>query len=405
METKQNKLYLKDVSLSGYKSIEDVHIEFEEGLNIIIGKNAAGKTNFLQFLNKSLLLDYKALNNFKTSLKFQNGKEILLETTRTIAVQDLFNENNKEANVKSKLYISKKLVKEVKGEETSIGEKLVNNDVKIYSSFLCHGIPNEYLLADKPISFKVNSSDRISLELFNLLRTESLSYFTKSFAINVILAILDKTGLKDDFTTSTIKKALSKVFKSMEGLKIALQRYSPIEDLRFSDNFNIFINENREDFQVNNIFLEFKIAGDWLPFSSLSDGTKRLFFIISEIFEIPQDIRVKPTNQRHYYGRDEISRIVLIEEPELGIHPHQFHKLLEFLKESSSKMQIIMTTHSPQALDSIDQDELQRIIIAYSTPENGTKLRHLNNSELFKANEYIKDDFLSDYWLYSDLEE
>ena len=98
METKQNKLYLKDVSLSGYKSIEDVHIEFEKGLNIIIGKNAAGKTNFLQFLNKSLLLDYKALNNFKTSLKFQNGKEILLETSRTIAVQDLFNENNKEAN-------------------------------------------------------------------------------------------------------------------------------------------------------------------------------------------------------------------------------------------------------------------------------------------------------------------
>ena len=405
MENNQNILYLKDVNLSGYKSIEDVHIEFENGLNIIIGKNAAGKTNFLQFLNKSLLLDYKALNNFKTSLKFQNGKEILLETSRTIAVQDLFNENNKEASVKSKLFIANKLIKEIKGAETTIGEKLTNNKINLFSSFLCHGIPNEYLLADKPISFKVNNTDRISSELFSLLRTESLSYFTKCTAINIILTILDKTSIKDDLSISVIRKSLSKVFKTMEGLKIALQRYSPIEDFRFSENFNIFISENKDEFQVNNLFLEFKISGDWLPFSSLSDGTKRLFYIISEIFEIPQDSNVKQTNQRHYYSRDLISRIVLIEEPELGIHPHQFHRLLEFLKECSSKMQIIITTHSPQALDSLDQDEMNRIIIAYSTPENGTKLRHLNESELYKASEYIKDDFLSDYWLYSDLEE
>ena len=40
-------LYLKRVQLSGYKSIEEVEIEFQKGFNIIIGKNAAGKTNFV----------------------------------------------------------------------------------------------------------------------------------------------------------------------------------------------------------------------------------------------------------------------------------------------------------------------------------------------------------------------
>ena len=149
----------------------------------------------------------------------------------------------------------------------------------------------------------------------------------------------------------------------------------------------------------------FKIEGNWLPFSNLSDGTKRLFYIISEVFENDENPNIRPTNVDRYAGQTEISRIILIEEPELGIHPHQFHKLMEFLKIESERKQIIVTTHSPQALDSINQNELNRIIIAYSTnSKEGTKLRHLNENELIKANEYIKDDFLSDYWLYSDLE-
>lgn len=406
MENRDNKLYLKNVSLSGYKSIDDVQIEFSPGLNIIIGKNAAGKTNFLQFLNKSLLLDYSTLNNFNTKLIFQNGKEVTLEASRAIDIQDLFNENKKETNVKSNLYISNKSVRDKKGEETSIKDKLINKNIIFSSSFLCHGIPKEYLLMDTPFTFKADKNGN-SNELFNLLNSNTLPYFTKNFVINLILEIMEKVSVSEtkDFTNSSIRKTLSKVFKIMEGVKVALKRYSPIEDIRFSDNYNVFITENKESYQVNNLFLEFKINGNWLPFTSLSDGTKRLFYIISEIFEIPDDTNIKESNNGRYYGPTRISRIILIEEPELGIHPHQFHRLLEFLKESSKRMQVIITTHSPQSLDTIDQDELYRIIIAYSTPENGTKLRHLNKEELYKANEYIKDDFLSDYWLYSDLEE
>lgn len=63
-----------------------------------------------------------------------------------------------------------------------------------------------------------------------------------------------------------------------------------------------------------------------------------------------------------------------------------------------------MTTHSPQALDSLENNELDRIVIAYTSPNLDTQFRHLNEGELSKAHEYIKEDFLSDYWLYSDLE-
>jgi putative ribosome biogenesis GTPase RsgA len=41
------KVYLKHVRLRGYRTILDTRIDLEPGLNIIIGKNGVGKSNFL----------------------------------------------------------------------------------------------------------------------------------------------------------------------------------------------------------------------------------------------------------------------------------------------------------------------------------------------------------------------
>jgi len=42
--------FLQHVSLKNYKSIKDVEIDFKPGLNIIIGKNSSGKTNFIDIM-------------------------------------------------------------------------------------------------------------------------------------------------------------------------------------------------------------------------------------------------------------------------------------------------------------------------------------------------------------------
>ncbi len=47
-----NKLYLKNVYLDNYKTINKFSTEFKDGLNIIIGKNGSGKTNFFEYMNK-----------------------------------------------------------------------------------------------------------------------------------------------------------------------------------------------------------------------------------------------------------------------------------------------------------------------------------------------------------------
>ena len=95
--------------------------------------------------------------------------------------------------------------------------------------------------------------------------------------------------------------------------------------------------------------------------------------------------------------------MILLEEPELGIHPHQLFKILQFLKDQSLEKQIIISTHSPSALDILSDTELDRITIARF--EKGTKFNKLTKAQIDKARKYIKDvgDF-SSYWLHSDLE-
>jgi AAA15 family ATPase/GTPase len=50
MPTKELSFYLKKVNLKGFKSIESLTVELENGLNILIGKNLSGKSNFLEGL-------------------------------------------------------------------------------------------------------------------------------------------------------------------------------------------------------------------------------------------------------------------------------------------------------------------------------------------------------------------
>ena len=387
-------LYLKEAKLSGYKSIKDVQIKFQKGINIIIGKNAVGKTNFLSFLHKCLSLDFQDFNNFKSFLSFQNGKNITIETNKNIALEDFFKKSNFISEVESILNIGGK---EIKGERAVIEEEISKNSILFDSDFLHHGIAKDYLIVDKPANW-IFEKNKISNDLSKILRDRSNPYFLRCFIIDLV----GRTIEIDILTKENIKNIVSNSFLKYTKLSEVLAKYSPIQDFRVSDNFNVFVNEDKNIFTLSNLFLEFKIDGQWFPFSSLSDGTKRLFYIISEVFD-DYFLEPSPTSEGFFRIKNEVSRIILLEEPELGIHPHQFHLLLEFLKIESKNKQIIITTHAPQALDSIEENELGRIILAY-TSNDGTSFRHLNEDELLKAKKYTKENYLSDYWLYSDLE-
>ena len=47
-------MYLKNVTIKNFKAIADMTLEFQEGINLLIGDNGAGKTSVLDALSIGL---------------------------------------------------------------------------------------------------------------------------------------------------------------------------------------------------------------------------------------------------------------------------------------------------------------------------------------------------------------
>jgi len=72
----------------------------------------------------------------------------------------------------------------------------------------------------------------------------------------------------------------------------------------------------------------------------------------------------------------------LIEEIDSGLHPARLHVLMDFLAQVTRNrdLQIIATTHAPACLDAVDEKTLRRAVVCGRVPEHqGTILRRLGD--------------------------
>ena len=84
--------------------------------------------------------------------------------------------------------------------------------------------------------------------------------------------------------------------------------------------------------------------------------------------------------------------VVLIDEPELGLHPYAISQLAELLEAASKRCQLIVSTQSVTLLDRLDVDD---IVIAERV-QGSTVLSRLDVSEL---GHWLEDYSVGDLWL------
>ncbi len=85
--------------------------------------------------------------------------------------------------------------------------------------------------------------------------------------------------------------------------------------------------------------------------------------------------------------------VVVIEEPELGLHPDMVHELGKLLVEASTRMQIIITTHSTQLIEEFT--ETPEVVIVCEK-ENGASTFERLNAQGLAA--WIKEYSLGHLW-------
>ena len=123
-----------------------------------------------------------------------------------------------------------------------------------------------------------------------------------------------------------------------------------------------------EDYEINitggtvQIFFQERGLRSSVPATRLSDGTLRYLCLLA--------ILCHPTP----------SPLICIEEPELGLHPDVLPNLAKLLKEASNRCQLVVTTHSEVLVDSFTENP-EAVMVAEKV-DNGTQIKRLSKGQL-----------------------
>lgn len=125
------------------------------------------------------------------------------------------------------------------------------------------------------------------------------------------------------------------------------------------------------------IRLEWQHKGSdaYFDVSSLSDGTLR-FIALATLFFQPESYRPS---------------VILVDEPELGLHPYAITLLASLIKQASIKTQVIVSTQSPLLLDNFQPED----VLVADREDGSTQFTRLESAKL---ETWLQDYSLGQLW-------
>ncbi len=118
-----------------------------------------------------------------------------------------------------------------------------------------------------------------------------------------------------------------------------------------------------------------KSSEDYFDASALSDGTLR-FICLCTLFLQPAQYRPS---------------VILVDEPELGLHPYAITMLANLIKSAATQTQIIVSTQSALLLDHFDPED----VLLAELEHGATAIKRLESDQLA---EWLEDYSLGQLW-------
>lgn len=333
-------IWIEKLKIKNFKSIEDEEIEFDKGLNILVGPNNAGKTNIIEAID--LILGDVYLPNFEpTTDHFFNGDE------------------NREIIIGAYLKCDKNEIRNIfpgnNSHQVAIRFRYSKNNKGIFE--ICNGTNTQwecktsygkpspygyYYDLDKKLFFLRVKSLRNIMEIAPIRWKSPLKYFKE-----IIIKRASENELNE--VISKIEEAKNKlteieeVKKIIEALLKISKEQTDIKDILISP----------ASTKYSDILNEMKILiDDGYQSDVIKKGLGTQNLIIISLFRVMAK-----------YIREEEQKFVIygIDEPEIGLHPHSQRQLLNSLNKLSEYSQVIITTHSDNLVDISDIDKVIRI--------------------------------------------
>ena len=349
------EIKLNRVKICGFKSIKDCSVDLHD-INILIGPNGSGKSNFIS----ALCLLQKVLDKNLQETVGKTGLPAMLyggvKTTQDIEMEFSFNFN-------------------------SYGFELTTNDAgnlvfrKEYYGWgeghwevprTPYGYESEYELGVKN---NINSYVKPVLEA-KKWRVYHFHDTTSTAGMKQVGMISDTISLHHDASNlAPFLYMLKQAYPdSYEDILQTVRLVAPY----FSD---FVLEPNAENKEL--IRLRWKQKGMDATFGidQLSDGTLRLICLAVLLL---QPSELQPST-------------IILDEPELGLHPFAIQLLAELIHEASAKKQLIISTQSAELLDNFSADN----VIVTEMTEKGSVYTRLSQDKL---KDWLEEYSISAIW-------
>ena len=348
----EQKAFLEKIHIKNYRSLRNVTLPLRP-LTVFVGPNASGKSNTLN-----------ALRLFKSVLSVETPPttvDVIQGQIWAGGADHITCELHAKVKEKPAQYT---LVFKAKGENLSVDEELLVNDVGVISVQNGEGKVKDE--DDKNIT--TYKSNKLALR-----SAGDYGHKPVTSALTEFIQGWEFYDLQPDYMRTNADRSASGTKDTRESLK--LNRYGVnVPDILWDWHQN-----TREDFRyVNNslvastnINIDYrKIDGEFqlcllegyknpIPLEGASDGTLRLIAYNTLL------------------NQPELPPFIAIEEPERSLHPKALKDIAYVLERIAERTQVIITTHSSQLLDSFNSESLSDwlgVLLLRNRPGLGTEV-------------------------------
>ncbi|MBE0469033.1 MAG: AAA family ATPase [Methyloprofundus sp.] len=349
---------LNRVTIKGFKSIRLLENFELNDLNVLIGGNGAGKSNFIEFFRlMSAMMKPDGLKQFiagnADTYLFGGAKE-----TQLIDIEMSFGKNGYDFEL----------------APTEQGFFLINNEKRHYFPYhstknLGSGNFNPQLLDDKN-GTGLHAQRGASSYTYDAICSWKIYHFHDTTEQAGMRRLHDmghnEVLLTDAANIAPFLFYLQEIFPvEYQAIRETISLVIP-----FFDDF--ILSPNKDE----NIRLNWRQKGlsDYpMRPTQLSDGAIRFICLATAL------LQPKPPST------------IVIDEPELGLHPYAIEILAELFQSASKRMQVIISTQSPALVDCFQPED----IVVVNRVDGASNFTRLNEIEL---SSWLEDYSLGDLW-------
>ncbi len=368
---------IKEVEITNFYSFNKTIIKIHPNINILIGINGAGKSNFIKVL--TLLKEGIAGLGLKKHILDNSGgfDNLFFKGTEKIAklqeINIFYKFSGREIkpagngfNFMDDIIYQISIVKSSSLSNYYINEKIINDKGFVYLDFQ-NGIGhlNEKVSENTYRTKLVKYTDFDPQELV----LKEISDTDRYYALTTIKRAIKEIIVYDYFDTtpkSLIRKPMlptseKRLISDGTNLPQILNTIKINHKTQYKKIVEMLneVNPNFSGFDFNfiggniELMLEEKGLDSSIHVSNISDGTLRYLCLLSILFN------------------PERGKIICIDEPEVGLHPDMILNIANAIKEASENSTLIISTHSDNFLNYF---EIENIRVFEKDDKNATEV-------------------------------